>query len=301
MNLRSVDLNLLPLFDALMTEQNMTRAAEKIGMSQPAMSRALGRMRGMMNDELFISTGRGLKPTPRAIQISDSVRRLLDLVSGLLTPDSDFDYVNSDREFNLVFSDYGEVVLLGRILQWMRKLGSSVRINMRSHTSGDLKEALHFGEIDMCLWAIPIPDQDIHNERVFTETYCSLVRRGHPVISNGLDLAQYLSLDHVLAWYPDPQGHYIDRALRANGHERRKMMEVHTSLDMPHIVASTDMICSMPSAMAKYFAELHDLLLFRTPVPDVELPGFLMWHNRSEQDPGHKWLRQFIIDLCRRL
>lgn len=301
MNLRSVDLNLLTLFDAIMTEQNLTRAGDKIGISQPSMSNALSRLRALTGDELFVRSGRGVKPTPKAMLLAGPIRTILDMVVNTLSMDSDFDYQASDRSFNLVLGDFGDVVLMPRLLQWLGELNCKVRINLLHRGESDYREEMHFGKIDLLLSAIPTVDEEIHCEQIFSEPEYSLVRRDHPEIKDSLSLEQFLAQEQVVLSAPIRQGFMIDQQLRARNLERKHQVTVHSSTEMPHIVAATDMICTMPLSMARQCAEIFNLKMFPTPLEGVDVTGYLMWHKSLQNDAGHKWLRGLIIDLCRRL
>lgn len=301
MNLRKVDLNLLTIFDAVMTEGNITRAGEKIGMTQSAISNALNRFRHVTGDELFVRDGRTIQPTPRAIQLGGEVRKILDMIANAITESADFDYQSSDREFNIVLSDYGELVLLPRILAWFNDIGTNIKLNVLNRSRLDLKRELHYGGVDLYLWAIPIVDKDIHTEKVITETFFSAVRKDHPSVKDSLSLEQFLALPHVITPWPDEQGFTIDKKLRELGLERDNRVKVSSLAYMPMAVTATDMVCTLESNVAKQFAEAYHLKLFPTPIPDLEMPGYLMWHKNMDSDPAHAWLRNFIINLCRRL
>lgn len=302
MNLRKVDLNLLTIFDAVITEGNTTRAGEKIGMSQSAISNAITRFRHVTNDELFVRDGRNIQPTPRAIQLGGEVRKILNMIENAITKPTDFDYQSCEREFNIVLSDYGEFVLLPRILSWFNDIGANnIKLTVPNRSGLDLKRELHYGGVDLYLWPIPIVDEGIYTEKVISANYYSAVRKDHPSVKDSLSLEQYLALSHVVTLWPEEQGFTIDQRLRERGLQRNNRVKVSSSAYMPAVVSSTDMVCTVEYNVAKYFADIYNLKIFPTPVPDIEIPGYLMWHNSMNDDPGHKWLRNFIIDLCRRL
>lgn len=126
------------------------------------------------------------------------------------------------------------------------------------------------------------------------------VRSDHPEIKDSLSLEQFTSLRHVVVEWPERQGLLIDQKFRALGISRNEYLRVPNALNMPWVIAATDMIGSIPSAIAKRCAEVYNVKIFPTPIPDLELPGYLMWHSSMDEDPGRKWLRNFLIDLCRR-
>lgn len=300
MNLRSVDLNLLPIFDAVMKEGNLTRASVAIGMSQPAISEALSRLRHVFKDDLFIRAGHGVRPTPRALELAIPIRRILDLTMTTITEAQTFNYQTSKRRFNLALREYGELVVLAPLMQWLESANSNVFINVKTVLQNDIPEALRRGEVDIYLTPEPPNKPTCSSELVITDYLVSLVRRDHPIVKKKLTLAQYLSLDHVILEWPDIATPHADIALLRLGPSQRKCkMLVHSIFDMPRVVASTNMICSLPSRMAKSLAEAHALRVLPTPIDRVDFPIYLCWGTRFDNDPGHVWIRNLLAELLR--
>ena len=297
MNLRAVDLNLLIVFDAVITEGNMSRAAQKIGMSQPALSLAISRFRHITKDELFESTGRGVRPTPRALQIAAPVRRALDLFSDALEQTFEFDISKTERTFNLVLGDYGEVILLPRLMGFLGEINSPIRIKTLAAAGLDIAKEMHFGNIDLYAWIEPIKDDDFSSQEMGTIKEVCLVREDHPLIKDTLSLEQYTALKHLVLELPGNHGpSMVDKELWAQGATREHTMHVHTFFDAPAILSSTDMVCSMPLQLALHFAQAYPLKIVPSPAAR-DLPVFMIWHKSMENDPGHRWLREFLIDL----
>ena len=299
MNLRSVNLNLLTIFDAIFTELNLSRAADKIGMSQPAMSAALGRLRITLNDELFIRTGRGLKPTPRALELQHPIRDILDRISSTLSDTERFEPGSSERIFTLASVDYGGVMIIPKLLQYLQHIKSPVKMNLWPQYESDLTERMHFGAIDFAIDNIPITDNAFHTEVLTRERAFCLVRKDHPDIRDTLTLEQFLDAEHVVLY---PQGDRIsqlDEHMIAKGLRRKYGVKVPNFFNMPYIVQSTDLICGLPESMARHFARLHDLRVLPAPIDDWVATYYLMWHCYLDNDPGHKWLRDIIIAQCR--
>ena len=297
MNLRRIDLNLLTVFDAVMQEGSLTRAGNKIGMSQPAVSDAVSRLRHVLKDELFIRTSHGVKPTARARQYAGQVRRILDLVVLMLAETDSFDVVTSSRSFNLVLGDYGELVILPALMQYLDDLQAGVSVNVLSQHSLAVEESLRTGGVDLVITPEPIVDEEIRNELVVRERLVSMVRRDHPVIKDTMTLEQYIASRHVVVDWPDARGFIIDQRLRAEGMQRNCHMRVHTLFDMPRVVASTDMVCTLPSGMAHHFATAHKLASFPIPLPDIDVFAYMNWHSSFDSDPGIRWMRSVIAAL----
>ena len=297
MNLRKIDLNLLTVFDAVMREGNFTRAAQNIGMSQPAVSDAVSRLRYLLKDDLFVRTGHGVRPTTRAKNYSEQVRRILDLVVMMLSESLTFDYVTSDRSFNLVLGDYGELVVLPRLMQWLDDMEANVTINVRSVHQHQLSDALGSGEIDLFLTPEPIRNPGFVSKLVVVESLMSMVRSDHPLIKDSLSLDQFLSLRHVTIEWFESRGSIVEQYLRAQGFERKRHAQVHSFFDMPRVVASTDMVCSVPSQMAHHFAATHKLKSLPIPLPGLKIPFYLNWHKNFESDDGATWIRNAIAEF----
>ncbi len=300
MNLRSIDLNLLTVFDAVMTEGNITRAAEKIGMSQPAMSIAISRFRHIARDELFERTGRGVRPTPRAQALAGPVRRALNLVVDALDQGTEFDVSRSERSFTVVLGDFGEVVMLPALMQLLEAQQSNIRINTLSAAGVDALKEMHYGNVDLYLWLVPVEANGITCRQIGKTKDVCLVRQDHPTVKHTLTLRQYAALKHVILQMPGEYGpSVIDRELWKHGLKRDHAMKVHTLFDVPRVLASTNMVCSLPRAVGRHFARVHDLKCLPAPFA-TQYPVFMMWPGSAENDSGHAWLRQTLSDIFAR-
>lgn len=297
MNLRNIDLNLLTVFDAVMKEGNLTKASKRIGMSQPAVSDSVSRLRYLFKDELFIRTGHGVRPTPKAKHYSSQVRRILDLVVMMLSESKDFDFVTSKRKFNLILGDYGELVVLPRLMHWLNEMNAGTSINIRAGHKYQIKDALSSGSIDLLLSIEPIDDPNFSSLCVTIDPLVCMVKSDHSVIKDNLSLEQYLSLQHIIIEWVWLRESIVDNYLESQGLKRDCHTQVHSFFDMPHVVASTDMISSIPSRMAHHFAETYKLKVLPIPIPKMDVPFYLNWHKNFEADDGHIWIREAISEL----
>jgi len=303
MNLRSVDLNLLTVFDAVITEGNMSRAADKIGMSQPALSLAISRFRHLARDELFERTGHGVKPTPRARELAGPVRRALDIISGALDQGSDFDVTTSNRTFNLVLGDAGELILLPRLMQWLEAQEARIRINTLPIAATDVRKEMHFGNADLYLWLEPLDagNDEFISRKIDVDKNVCLVSRDHPLVGDQMSLEQYASFRHVILRLPGGYGpSQIDRELWSHGLKREHAMTVHSFFEFPRIISSTNMIGTVPGKIAKSLAQVHKLKILPAPI-EFEMPIYLTWPQSLDSDPGHRWLREFLIEIYQEL
>lgn len=297
MNLRSVDLNLLTIFDAIMTEQNISKAAKRIGMSQSAVSNAVVRLRYLLKDELFIRTGHGVIPTPRATEYAKPIRKILDLVVGTLSNPNHFDVHESDRTFNLVLREYGELIALPKLLQWIEEMDSKVSIRAKTMTHNVVHDALRKGEVDIYLTTQLAIKKDFSHIRIANENLVTLAKKNHPKIRKNLTKDIFLSTDHIALEWPDIPTTYVDRALAVLNKKRRCSALVHSLFDMPRIIESTNMICTIPSQVANCLKEAHRVDIFPCPIKTDVIPIYIEWHNNFEFDPGHIAIREKISDI----
>ncbi|MEJ8845832.1 LysR family transcriptional regulator [Variovorax rhizosphaerae] len=299
MSLRALDLNLLTLFDAIYKARSLTRAAENAAMSQPAMSRALARMRHQFKDPLFLRDGRSISPTPRADELALSIDRILRDVGDTLAARPAFDPAKSTREFNLMLTDYGEMVLLPPLMEKLEALNSTARIHVIAQNHAEARELLHFGKVDFYLWASPIPDKGFRSQLVIEEELWCLVRSNGKERRRRLTLDQYLRLPHIVLDWPGWQGpRPIEKYLQDRGLKRDEYLSVPTFFDMPLVVTRTALVSTMPSRMAQGFAATHALQCFKAPLDGLEVPIHLLWHSRQDSDPAHRWMRELLVDLC---
>jgi len=294
MNLRSVDLNLLTVFDAIMSEQNLSRAAKKIGMSQPAISNALSRLRVTMKDELFINTGRGVRPTPQALELSGPIRGALEKIANTLSQTQGFDYTTSTRKFIISSADYGVVVILPHLLEKLNQLGASITIEIQQHNNDSLQDKMSFGTVDFALEYDPVQRPNLKHKAILPEGACCIVSKNHPVITDELTLEHYCRAKHLAT----NESSVFDQHLMKHDIQRNIVMRVPNYFNIPYIIPSTELICTLPRQLAQEFAERFDLNLFPAPIPDWNVSIFLLWYHNQHHDPGHKWLRELIVSIC---
>lgn len=291
-----IDLNLLTALDALLSERNVTKAATRVGLSQSAMSHKLRRLRDLFEDELLVGGRAGMVPTERALALAEPVRRgLLELQSALLSVE-DFDPATARRRFTIGSTDYADFVILPRVLDHLARHAPG--ITLRIEPLGDrMVESLEDGTIDLVM-GIALQGSALRQRPVYDEGFMTIAREGHPALDGDgeLDLPRYLELGHVMMSKDDSPG-LVDEALARVGHQRRVVLSTPYFVPIPFIVAGSDLVATIPRALAVTAATRAPLRLLVPPVP---LPTFRImatWHERSHRDPAHQWLR----DLSRRL
>ena len=300
-NLAGIDLNLLVVFDALMREQHVTRAGERLGLSQPATSNALARLRSLMADDLFIRTAAGLRPTPRAIALAHQLRPALQQIQETLLEESIFDPRQSDRVFALGMSDYGEFVLLPKLMVKMQNLAPKVSLQIRSGDRQKLLNLLDQGEIDLLCGVFPEQIPWHRQQPIFQENYVCICRQSHPIIGNVLSLEKYLSVSHLLVSVKEDRVGRVDTFLAKHHLKRQVVLSTPHFLTVPFILSQTDLIATLAQRIAFTYAAPQQLQIF--PIP-FDLEGFevcIRWHQSTDRSLDCQWLRSIIMELAQNI
>ncbi len=299
MNLQGLDLNLLRLLDALLAERHLTRAAKRVGLSQPAMSHGLARLRKHLGDPLFVRTRQGLEPTDRAARLGPPLRDALASIERALAGDT-FDPATARRTFSLATADYGAFVLLPRLLERLGRLAPGVDLWTRT-IADDAVAQLAAGEADATL-AVPTlrgGGTVIHARVLYEERFVCVVREGHPKVKKRLDLDTWASLPHAFVAPGGKPGGVVDDVLAQHGRQRRVACAVPHFLLAPHVVASSDLVLTVGARVAEAFAKVLPLRVVEAP---VALPGFRMslaWHERQHRDPAQRWFRAQVAEAAK--
>ncbi len=299
MNLYAIDLNLLVVFDALMTEGSVTAAAARIGLSQPAMSNALARLRTLVDDPLLVRQPGGMVPTPRARDLIVPVRQALSLIQAGLQEPTPFVPSEAQQTFTIAATDYTELVFLPRLMQRLAVEAPGVNISVTTIGTTFPKAELEGGQVDLLLGPFPEVPAGLYAQTLFEERFVCLVRADHPEVGDTLGLDQFLALPHVLLSDRGAQPGLVDEALAAEGHRRRVALWVPHFLVIPLVVAQTDMIATLSERVVRFFATSLPLRIL--PLP-VQLAGYgvtQVWHERLHYDAAHRWLRGLMRELGR--
>ncbi len=297
MNVDDVDLNLLRAFDAILREGSVTVAGGRLGLSQPAMSNTLSRLRHLFGDPLFVRTPRGMRPTPFAQRLAAPVRQALDLIQATLLQQTGFDPRTSDRAFRLQLSDIGEMVFLPKLLERMKREAPGVRIEVEQLRQEDIGDALAAGEIDLAVGFLPELSGGVVQRRLFRDQYVCLVRAEHPVSGARLSLSQFIEASHVLVSAEGSAHGIVERTLRDKGLKRRIALRVPHFMVIPMILARTDHMVIVPKRLVQAMARFGRFRSLRLPVDIPELDVKVHWHERFDQDPGIAWLRGLLVEL----
>lgn len=300
-NLAAIDLNLLVVFDALMAEQNVSRAGQRLGLSQPATSNALKRLRRLVGDDLFLRTATGLRPTPTAIALGQQLHPALQQIQAALVDPAPFDPATSDRVFGVGMSDYGELTLLPRLIADLQTVAPGVGLQIRSGDRGKLLALLDRGEIDLVCGVFPEVVPEHRTQTLFTEHYTCLCRQDHPTIGDRLSLEDYVAASHLLVSVMEDRTGRVDALLAHQHLQRRVVLSLPHFLAAPFVVAQTDVIATLAHRIALTFAHSQPLKLLPLPLP---LPGFtvsMRWHRMTENSAACRWLRSRVLQVSQTL
>jgi DNA-binding transcriptional LysR family regulator len=299
MNIKKLDLRLLESLDALVTERNVTRAASRVHLSQPAMSSALKRLRDIFDDPLLMRTRRGMVPTPRGVELAQSARAVLERVNAMSLGARPFDPLTAERTFRIAMTDYTEFVLLPSLIRRLQVEAPHVNVAVRPHDGRTQAEDLADGNIDLAIANFRRASGRLKCHELFRERFVCLARKDNPKIGKRLTLAKFTDLSHAFI-SPRGGGFYgaTDRALAAMDRARRIAVSVPHFLVAPFLVAGSDLIMVMPERVARHYAATLPLRILEPPVGIEGFAVFQVWHERAEHDPGVTWLRALIKDLC---
>jgi DNA-binding transcriptional LysR family regulator len=301
-DLRGVDLNLLVSLRVLLTQRHVTRSAEKLGLTQPALSASLARARTLFRDKLLVRGPQGLVLTPRGEQILEQLNQIMEVTERLIALPEEFTPATSHRIFTLMGSDFVEFILLPSLMATLASEAPNLQILYKSPDRKNLEAMLANSELDLVVGYVPDPPKELIRRTLFHEPFACVARRGHPLLHDqGLAIEQYVELQHVqvLARDATMYGDDIETAIAAIGLVRKVALWEPNFLAVGNVVAQTDLISTVPRRMAAHFAQGLPIVVYDPPLalpaPDIAL----YWHPRSQQDPGHMWLRGKIAALLK--
>jgi DNA-binding transcriptional LysR family regulator len=296
-NIRRLDLNLLVTLDALLSEHNVTRAAERLHVSQPSVSAQLARLRDMLGDPLLLPGPRGMRPTARAEALREPLRLALDALEHAVAPAAGFDPATADTTWRIAATDYSETTIVLPAALSLRTAAPGTRLAILELAPARLARQAEQGEIDLAFHTSECSPPGLRSRVLFAERYVLASRAGHPRLKRRPSLAQFCALDHVLV-SPDGGGFHgvTDQALAKLGLTRRVVLSVPHFLFVRSMLARTDLVAMLPERLVRDCPELQV-----TDAP-LAVPGYeiaMLWHERLHRDPAHQWLRDHIADTVR--
>ncbi|MEO8466389.1 MAG: LysR family transcriptional regulator [Gammaproteobacteria bacterium] len=294
-----IDLRQLRAFEVLLRERNLTQAAVVLGLSQPALSKTLARLRRYFADPLFVRAGNRMEPTAKARELEPSVRSLLDSVTMLRAHHRPFDPQTAARTFNFSVVDSGMLRLLPRLLPHLERVAPGVRLRVVAPDVDGLEASLEVGHLDFAMGSFAALSKRIRRQLLWSVTYVSVARREHPRIGNRPSVAAFAAERHVVV-STHGTGHahqQAERALERAVPAENIVCRVPTFVTAAIVAGRTDAIATIPSTAAKELAEGFGLRTFPTPVKMPRLDVSQYWHERFHRDPGNQWIRSVFASL----
>jgi DNA-binding transcriptional LysR family regulator len=295
MNVQDIDLNLLRVFDAVLRERGVTPAAARLGLTQPAVSNALARLRALFGDALFVRTASGMDATPFARGVAEPVRQALALLESALAHGPGFEPSTSTRAFRFYMSDLGQVEFLPPLVERVQRVAPGVRLEAVASDLEHIADALGSGALDLAVGFLPALGPPVARRPLFRDPYLCLMRAGHP--AQKLTKKRFLEASHVLVTYRGGGHRVIEEALERAGVTRRIALRVPHFTVVPMVLERTDLILTLPARVAKVYEQQGKFTTVRPPVPMPPAEVAVHWHERFEADPGNRWLRDQIIEL----
>lgn len=295
MDIRTIDLNLLPVLDALLRHRSVTLAARELDMSQSALSAALARLRKLVDDELFVRTGRGLRTTARADALAEPVAAILAQLRDQVLRPAVFDPGSAQRNFQLLLSDVGAYVLLPRIVRAVRALAPGVSLTLHPLGGTDIAAELTDGRIDLAIGHYPALPDSLFQRRLFDRHFVGLVRRGHPAAQGQrLSLRRFAATPQLVVRLTSGIQAHIDDALAREGLTRPDTLELPSYLMVPPLLEATDHLAVVPGQLADAFIADGRLAALDLPLSLPNSTIRMHWHRRFHEDPGNAWLRGVV-------
>lgn len=292
MDIRKLDLNLLHVLDTMLELHSVSATGRRLGVSQPAVSAAIAKLRIAFDDALFVRTGNGMQPTPIAQGLAIPLRQILDSIARDLLRSPAFDPTTSSRRFTISTSDIGELVFLPRLLALLRSVAPNASARALAIPHPELEDAMERGDVDLALGYFPdLTGRNIQSERLFEHAFVCLVRDDHPTIGETLTMDQFLAADHLVVNQDGRSQEIFERLMIERRLKRRIQLHLPHFMSVPLLIARSDLIATVPLTLA--ITALGAGTRYLAPpleIPRIPLRQF--WHRRMANDPAVRWLRE---------
>lgn len=293
--LRSVDLNLLTVFDAVMQEQNITRAAQNLGMSQPAVSNAVSRLKVMFNDELFIRHGRGIQPTQRARQLFAPMRQALQLVKNEL-PSSTFSPETSTRQFKLSICSPSDMRFAPRIMKDIQQRAPYISLKLSGEYESDIAQKLRYQEVDFVIDYVRFDEPGYMSTELFTDELVVVASVDHPRIKGSITKEQLAAEKHAVPARIENTKGFADHLYMDSIYEQAyKGASISNVL---YVVSQSELITVAPKWLVSSMPNREQLIVLPLPIESKGISGYLSWHDSYQKDKGHIWMRDQLMLIC---
>ena len=296
MDSKRLDLNLLVTLEALLVEQNVTKAAARLHLSQPAVSAQLSRLRDVFDDPLLIPAQRGMTPTAKAIELLDPLRQALDQVRATVATHRNFDPAKARLTVTIACTDYLQAAVVKPLVVELRTSAPGVRVALRNLDLAQLEAQMARGDVDLALMTPQAAPPSLRTKHLFEERYVLIGRRNHPRLRDGITIEDFAQLEHVIVSLRG--GDFVtpvDDVLAALGHRRNVVLSAASFLFVPEIVSQSDFVALVPERLVHDRA--NKLKLIDCPFPVEGFAVGMVWHERSHGHSGQRWIREAIVSL----
>lgn len=294
--MENIDLNSLRLLNEIYETGSLSRTADRMGISQPAISIALGKLRRRFDDALFIRVGNTMKATPQTDGMIAGVKSAIDMLEATLAYRSNFDPKTTDRTFRLAMTDIGQIVMLPKILDAIASVAPYANINI-SNISERTPQLLESGELDLAIGFVPLLSAGFFMQALFKDRFACLVRSDHPRVKENLTLEQFKHESHVVVTTSGTGHLIVDRILEEKKIARKVAVRIPNFLGLVTIISSSNHLCTLPRRAALIMAQTEIVSAFPAPFPLPEYTVKQHWHERQARDPGNRWLRALLSEL----
>lgn len=293
------DLNLLVALDALIEEASVSRAAERLGITQPGMSHALGKLRSQLGDPILVRSAQGMKPTLFALEIAKPLKGILGGAERLLNTNTRFVPGQCTLQFNLLLEDAVQTAIGAPLYLELARAAPQAQLHLvRDATAGGLSR----GSIDLMIWHKPL-EPPLHHQQILSTPYVTIARVDHPLVAGAIGLESYVGCRHAAIEFDESAGsdieHLIDHELAVRGREREVAIKLSSFVAAIRMVERTDLIATIPSMLVDKYAPGAKLQVFDPPIGLDPVPIYLIWHQRTHNHPAYQWMRDLVSRLVR--
>jgi DNA-binding transcriptional LysR family regulator len=297
MELHEIDLNLLVVFNQLLVDRRVSKVADSLGVSQPAVSNSLAKLRKLLGDELFLRTPKGMEPTPYADQLAESVSYALAMIHSGVNQRTSFEPATANRSFTIGMTDIGEIYFLPALIERLRRDAPGVTLSTVRNTTVNVRDELEAGKVDIAMGLLPHLKAGFFQRRLFMQSYVCLMRRGHRLDKRKISQAEFSAAEHLVVVSAGTGHGKVDELLQRSGIERSVRLNVPHYVSVGHILQGSDLIATVPERLADRLLGPFGLAKVPHPtkLPDIAINVF--WHAKYHRSPANRWMRGLLFEL----
>ena len=287
---------MLVVLNQLLIEKRVSVVGERLGLTQPAISNALNRLRRLLGDDLFLRTSRGMEPTPFATQLAEPIAYALNTIHNTLNQHSTFDPTTSSRKFTIGMTDIGEIYFLPTLMDAIARIAPEVSISTVRNTTINLRDEMEAGHVDLAIGLLPQLKSGFFQLRLFKQRYVCMFREGHSLDKEKMSLKEFSEADHVIVISPGTGHAQVDESIERKGIHRNVRLTVPHFVAVGHILSTTDMVATGPERYARECIKPFGLKFVSHPVALPEIGINIFWHAKYHKEPGNQWLRGLLFE-----